>query len=301
MMLDIIEQYKRTLMARGLSSHTIRAYENDLLQFETFLHKFFEDRNIILSEINRLFIRDYLRFLNENNRSNRTLARKVTVIRNFFKFCKINNIITKNPALNLPTPKFEKILPKYFTETEMNKLLEIPDIKTKFGVRNKAIMELIYSCGLRVSEVSGCKINSLDLNSRLVRVIGKGNKERIIPIGKKAVKAMREYLKIRQKFVSKEKNNSVFLTKSGNKLLPDELRQIIDRYILLIAQTKGYSPHSLRHSFATHLTANGADLIAVQEMLGHANLSSTEIYTHLTLEDLRKEYEQAHPRSKKED
>jgi len=301
-----ITQYIRTQISRGLSEHTIKAYESDLNQLEEFLKKYFENEEIKVEQISRLFLRDFMRHLSVNSRSNRTLARKATTIKNFFQFCERNKIIYTNPAANLKIPKFEKHLPKYFTEIEIEALLNIPDLTSKFGIRNKAILELIYSSGMRISEIANCTLQQIDLNEKIIRVIGKGNKERIVPVGKKAIKAIKNYLHIRNQFHLPEKGelkriSNIFLSKSGKSLSSDELREILDRYIILVAKTKGYSPHSIRHSFATHLLSHGADLRAVQEMLGHSNLSTTEIYTHLSLKDLKKVYEQAHPRSKKKD
>jgi integrase/recombinase XerD len=300
-MQEAIDKYIKTLISRGLSKHTINSYEKDLLQFKEHLRKYFENNIILLEGISRLFIRDFLRDLSMKGRSNRTLARKATSIRNFFKFCETFDLISNNPAINLQIPKFEKKLPKHFTENEIEELLNIPDLSSKFGIRNKAVLEIIYSSGLRISEVASVSITQLDLASNLVKVKGKGNKERIIPVGSKAVKAIKNYLAIRDQFVSRDSDESLFLSKSGKPLTPDELREILDRYIRLVAKTSGYSPHSIRHSFATHLISHGADLRAVQEMLGHSNLSTTEIYTHLSLKDLKKVYQQAHPRSTKKD
>ena len=297
-MQEAIEKFIRTLLSRGLSKHTIKAYESDLLQLNGFLEKYFEDGKIDINEITRLFLRDYLRDLSIKGRNNRTLARKSTTIKSFFHFCERNEFIEKNPAMNMQIPRFEKQLPKFFTEKEMEDLLNIPDLSSRFGVRNKAILELIYSCGMRISEVAHCKINKIDLTEKTIRIIGKGNKERIVPVGKMAIRAVKNYVKIRNQFESRESDDSLFLSKSGKPLSSDELREILDRYIILVAKTKGYSPHSIRHSFATHLISRGADLRAVQEMLGHSNLSTTEIYTHLSIKDLKKVYEQAHPRSK---
>ncbi|MBT6994243.1 MAG: tyrosine-type recombinase/integrase, partial [Candidatus Cloacimonetes bacterium] len=252
-------------------------------------------------EISRLFLRDFLRHLSLNGRHNRTLARKVTTLKSYFQFCTKNNFINENPAEKLKIPKFEKKLPKYFSEKEMEELFVIPDLTTKFGVRNRAILEIIYSCGMRISEVANCKISWINLSSNLAQIVGKGNKERIVPIGKKAKIALRNYLKIKSQFDSKFSDNSLFLSKSGKPLSANEIREILARYLILVAKTKGYSPHSIRHSFATHLLSNGADLRAVQEMLGHSKLSTTEIYTHLSLTDLKDAYKQAHPRSKKKD
>jgi tyrosine recombinase XerC len=305
-MKEAIKLFIRTQMSRGLSQHTIKAYESDLQQLHNFLIKYFEDENVDVNAITRLYLRDFLRSLSLKGVGNRSLARKSTTIKNFFQFCEKNRLIKSNPALNLKIPKFEKKLPKHFTENEMEDLLNIPDLTTKFGIRNKAILEIIYSCGMRISEVANCTIQQIDINEKLIRIIGKGNRERIVPIGKKAIKALNNYLRIRNQFYPSEKRefigiNTLFLSKSGKPLTADELREILDHYIRLVAKTRGYSPHSIRHSFATHLLSHGADLRAVQEMLGHSNLSTTEIYTHLSLRDLKKVYNQAHPRSKKKE
>jgi len=296
-----IEEFVKTLISRGLSEHTITAYKKDLLQLQEFITKYFEDGCVRLDQITHLFLRDFLRHLSENNRNNRTLARKATTMKNFFQFCEKNEYLTKNPASNLHIPKFEKKLPKCFSEKEMDELLNIPDLTNKFGIRNRAILELIYSSGLRISEIANCKTGQIDLNDKQIRIIGKGNKERIVPVSSKAKIAIRNYEKNRNQFESRFSDDSLFLSKSGKPLSPNEIREILSRYLNLVAKTQGYSPHSIRHSFATHLLSRGADLRAVQEMLGHNNLSTTEIYTHLTLKDLKKVYEQAHPRSEKED
>lgn len=299
-MQNAITNYLRTLISRGLSQHTIKAYKSDLQQLQDFLTKYFPQM-IALDKITKLYLRDYLRDLSMNGVSNRSLARKTTTMKNFFHYCEINSLITKNPAASLKIPKFEKKLPNFFTEAEMVELINIPDLSTKFGKRNRAILEMIYSCGLRISEISSLKYDQIDMERKIIHIIGKGNKERVVPIGSRAVDSLKKYMAVRIQFESRDSDNSIFLSKSGKSLSPDELREILDRYIRLVANTKGYSPHSLRHSFATHLLNRGADLRAVQEMLGHSNLSTTEIYTHLSLKDLKKVYEQAHPRGDKKD
>ncbi|MDP8204225.1 MAG: tyrosine recombinase [Candidatus Tenebribacter mawsonii] len=300
-MQKIIDEFVKILISRGLSEHTITAYKKDLLQLQKFLSRYFDDEVIDVDEITRLYLRDFLRYLSDNHRNNRTLARKATTIKNFFQFCEKNKYISKNPASKLSIPKFEKKLPKCFSEKEMEELLNIPDLTSKFGIRNRAILELIYSSGLRISEIANSRIGQIDLAEKQIRIIGKGNKERIVPISSKAKIAIRNYMKTRDQFRSRFSDDTFFLSKSGRPLSSNEIREILSRYLNLVAKTKGYSPHTIRHSFATHLLARGADLRAVQEMLGHANLSTTEIYTHLTIKDLKKVYEQAHPRSNKED
>ncbi len=295
-----VYQFVVSLKSRNLSKHTIKAYSKDLEQLQFFLQRYFQDGKVTLSEVTRQFLRDYLREMNRQGCGNRSLARKVTTVKIFFRFCVLHDFLEQDPAENLKIPKFEKKLPKFFSEKEMEELLHIPDLTSKFGIRNRAMLELIYSSGLRISEVANLTLSQLDLNNKLIRIIGKGNKERIVPLGSQAKRTIRNYLGIRNKFSGKESREELFLSKSGKALTSDELREILDRYISLVARTKGYSPHSIRHSFATHLLAHGADLRAVQEMLGHSNLSTTEIYTHLSLKDLKEIYNQAHPRSKGE-
>ena len=300
-MQNLINKFLNQQKSKGLSKNTITAYRKDLEQLADFLKKYFADSIVKIEEVKRLFLRDFLRNLKMRDRTNRTLARKTSTIKEFFAFCENEIKLVSNPAANLKSPKFKKKLAKFFSQEEMDKLLELPDLNTKFGIRNRAILELIYSSGLRISEVSALNNTQIDIRNKILKIIGKGNKERVVPITKAGIKWLKKYLRIRNKFESKFSENYVFLSKSGRKLTPNELREILDRYIFLVAKTKGYSPHSIRHSFATHLLSNGADLRAVQKMLGHSNLSTTENYTHLSLTDLKKVYKQAHPRSNKKD
>jgi site-specific recombinase XerD len=195
-------------------------------------------------------------------------------------------------------PKYEKKLPKFFSEDDAAQLVELPDEDTVFGLRNRAILELIYSSGLRASEVASTRISQLDMLKRVLLVHGKRNKERMVPVGKKAIQAIQKYLQIRSKLASQDSGDLLFLTKSGKQFNQKEIWSVLAKYLYLVAQQKGYSPHVLRHTFATHLLKNGADLRAIQEMLGHEQLTTTEIYTHVSLEDVQKAYHKAHPRAK---
>ena len=257
-------------------------------------NNYFEN-DIEVRKISRLFIRDFLKSQFAENVKNKTLSRKVSSLKKFFKFCISKKVIEIDPTKSLKSPKIRKELPKVFTEKEIENLLELPDLKTKFGIRNRAILELIYSCGLRISEVSNLKIKDFSNDFKTLSVIGKGKKKRILPVGRIARKYLKKYLKYRSNFGIKQSKEVFFLSKSGKKLTSDEIREILEKYIILIAQTKGYSPHTIRHSFATHLLANGADLRAVQEMLGHSNLSTTQIYTHLSLSEIKSIYQETHP------
>lgn len=285
------------LALEGKSPRTIEAYKLDLDQFNGFVKRFFESEEVPVQGITVLNIRDFLRHLNEIPDCNRSLARKSASLNSFFRYCKTQGITTANPMDKIKRPKYEKPLPKCFTEEEVRNLLAIPDTTSPFGMRNRAILETLYSCGLRLMELAGIKMNDLDMKNGLLRVKGKGNKERIVPIGSFALNAIMEYLPIRDNLKTEQSPDRLFLTKSGKAFDTDQLDIILKRYFLLIARAKGYSPHTLRHSFATHMLARGADLRAIQELLGHALLSTTELYTHVSLEDIKKAYNKGHPRS----
>ena len=295
---EYLKKYRQEMTASGFSPHTVRAYMGDLEQFFTYIEIFFESGVVELSEITKNSVRDFLCYLSTNRRSNRTLSRKMTAINDFFIFLRREGIISKNPISNMSMPKLESRLPTYFTETEMTNLLKIPDITTKFGQRDQTMMELMYSCGLRISEVANCSLKDIDSQRGLIRVLGKGNKTRLVPLGRTVLSSLEQYSKVRYRFLSRYSDDTLFLSKSGRPLSPDEIRTILDKYIKLIARTGGYSPHSIRHSFATHLLSRGADLRAIQEMLGHSQLSTTEKYTHVSFPDLIKAYKLAHPRNK---
>ncbi|MBW6513158.1 MAG: tyrosine recombinase [Candidatus Syntrophosphaera sp.] len=293
-----VENYLQYIRGEAKSSCTILAYKRDLEQFQGFLERFFESSNVQTEAISVLMIRDFLRWLHDKPVCNRTLARKTATLNSFFRYLKLTGRIAKNPMDKIKRPKFEKKLPQVFTEEEMVTLLRVPDQSSVYGIRNRAILELLYSSGLRISELANLQMNDLDLKKGLARVVGKGNKERIVPVGKEALSAILDYLPARDKLKKEHSSNRLFLTKSGRDFKDFQLYTVLNGYFAIVAQRKGYSPHTLRHSFATHMLARGADLRAVQEMLGHANLSTTEIYTHVTLEDLKEAYKKGHPRGK---
>ncbi|MBI9032345.1 tyrosine recombinase [bacterium] len=291
-------EYLKYLKALGKSSNTLESYQRDLLQFVDFLNLKYE--TITIEEIDRHIIRDFMGYLYESlNNSNRSISRKLTALKGFFKYCVINKLMTSNPTLTMKNPKFEKKIPRFFSEKDMELLLSLPDLSSKFGVRNLAILELFYSSGLRITELIILTLTSIDFTEKIIKVHGKGDKTRLIPVGRKAIEAIQNYLSIRGTFLSKFSGNILFLSKSGKPLDRLELKAILSQYLQLVGQKKGYSPHTLRHTFATHMLSNGADLRAIQEMLGHANLSTTEIYTHVSLTDLTRTVNDLHPRSKK--
>lgn len=272
---------------KNYSSHTILNYSIDLNEFLEFLGEETAVQSIVY-----LHFRRFLAHLRTRNHKPRTLARKLSSLRSFFKFLHREGLIQENPALLIVTPKLDKPLPKFLSEKDAVTLLEAPLSDNAMGLRDRAIMETLYSAGLRVSELVGMNIDSVDAISNIVKVEGKGKKERLVPIGNKAVEAIQMYLAKREK-----NSRALFLNQRGTRLTDRAVRNIINKYILKASLLMHVSPHTLRHSFATHLLDHGADLRSVQELLGHSNLSTTQIYTHVTTDRLKKVYDQAHPRA----
>ncbi len=298
-MQEVLDEYLKYLQALGKSTNTIEAYRSDLTQFLVFVIENY-DNSLSLQDIDRHIIRDFMAYLSESlDNGNRSISRKLTAIKGFFKYCLYHKYILQNPTLTMKNPKYEKKIPQFFSEQDMELLLSLPDLSSKYGVRNLAILELFYSSGLRISELIILTLESIDFQRKIIKVHGKGDKTRLVPVGNKAIEAIQNYLHLRDSFASKYSDNILFLSKTGKALDRLELSTILSQYIKLVGQQKGYSPHTLRHTFATHMLSNGADLRAIQEMLGHANLSTTEIYTHVTMKDLTKTVNDLHPRSKK--
>jgi tyrosine recombinase XerC len=282
-----IEKFLRYLeIERNYSKHTLVNYHIDLNEFMKFIDV------LPVEKVNYLTLRKYLAAMKEKSLQNRSLARKLASLRSFFKFLCREGLLKENPTVSLATLKLEKKLPIFLTEAEINSLLESPSKEDAPGLRDRAIMETLYSTGMRVSELVGLNIENIDFISGVVKVLGKGKKERLLPIGDKAISAIRQYLKKRPK-----ESQNLFLNKNNGKLTDRGVRLIINKYIKIVSDKERVSPHTLRHSFATHLLNHGADLRSVQELLGHANLSTTQIYTHLTTQRLKDVYDKAHPRA----
>ncbi len=271
---------------KNYSSHTILNYRIDLDEFCRAM------ADVAIEKIEYLHLRRYLAQIKTRNFRPRTVARKISAIRSFFKFLQREGHIKENPAVLLSTPKLDKKLPNFLTENEMTLLIEAPVLDKEAGFRDKAILETLYSAGLRVSELVGLNIENVDFFGNVVKVMGKGKKERIVPIGDVALKSLKDYLDRRKK-----KSNILFLNKNGTRLTARSVGNIVHKCINLTSAHKSISPHVLRHSFATHLLNRGADLRSVQELLGHVNLSTTQIYTHVTTERLKSVYNKAHPRA----
>ncbi len=285
-----IEQFCNSLKAeKDVSPHTMRAYTKDLEEFLSFTDKKPQD-------IDNLDIRGFLASLHYRKLKKSSIARKLATIRSFFKYLHREGIVKKNPAKLVSSPKVQKILPRFLTVDEAFALMDSPKGDTFQASRDKAILELLYSSGLRVSELTTLDINDFDIKESLVRVKGKGKKERIIPIGSKAVEAMENYLP--ERILLKKKSQALFLNNRGGRLTQRSIRRIVDKYGRMIALKGHLSPHALRHTFATHLLHGGADLRAIQELLGHSSLSTTQKYTHVDIAHLIEVYDKAHPLAK---
>ena len=286
-----IEKFKDYLTKeKNYSPHTVRNYAADLCEFAKFLS------GKELKDVDYITVRKMLGFLRERAISKRSIARKLSALRTFFTFLVRDGYLTSNPVASVSTPKMDKKLPVFLDEKAVLKLLTSPDKASFRGLRDKAILETLYGAGLRVSELVGIDIGDVDFISGVIKVLGKGRKERIAPVGDAAITAIREYVAKRDKKTG-EDNKALFLNKSMKRLSDRGVRCIMDKYITILSTEGHISPHTLRHSFATHLLNRGADLRSVQELLGHKNLSTTQIYTHVTTERLKSVYDKAHPRA----
>lgn len=288
----LFEKFLRYLeIEKNASNHTILNYKLDLYDFK----KFLEDKPI--ENVDYLILRKFLLYLKESNLTNRTISRKLSCLRSFYKFLFREGLIKNNPVLMLSTPKQDKMLPIFLTEDEVTKLIEAPNDDTVLGLRDRAILETLYSTGMRVSELVSLNIDNIDFIGGTVKVMGKGKKERLLPIGDRAIGAINKYLSQRNSGKKRVDSRILFLNKNNKRITDRGIRKIVNKYINKVTLKSGISPHTLRHSFATHLLNRGADLRSVQELLGHANLSTTQIYTHLTTDKLKSIYDKAHPRA----
>ncbi len=279
---------------RNASPHTIDAYRRNLLQF----HEFVKAAGISFARIDNRIIRSFLSYLYKKQEKKSTIARKLAVLRSFFQFCIQKKWTKDNPAKVVSTPKQEKLVPSFLSEEEMAVLLELPGSGKPLDRRNKALLELLYATGLRVSELVGLDLMDINFDERLLRVRGKGKKERIVPYGRVSEKSLRHYLESRCQIAQGRLDTAaVFLNYRGQRLSTRSVQRIVRSYIQETALKRKISPHSLRHSFASHLLSRGADLRAIQELLGHASLATTQKYTHLDLKHLVEVYKKSHPRS----
>ena len=285
---------------RQLSAHTIAAYTRDLRDFSEFVATRAEGKSWDWSSVDRLTLRAYLGHLSKQRFARRTIARKLSAIRSFFRFLHREEIVDANPARAVRSPKLERTLPAWLSRQEAEKLFALAENRAADsgfrGARDLAVLELFYASGMRLSELQGLNWDDLDLVGDQVKVRGKGRKERIVPLGTAAVRALRRY-QLRRAEVTNVDRNAVFVSERGKRLSARQLQNVVTAFLSTIAEEAGLSVHSLRHSFATHLLDAGADLMAVKELLGHASLSTTRIYTHTSKEHLKRVYDQAHPRA----
>lgn len=279
---------------KNASPHTIASYQRDLLQLADYL----EEGNVKLRGIDNIVLRGFLARLQERKNKKSTIARKLAAIRTFLQFCMKKKWVEDNPAKIVATPKQEKHVPSFLSENEMAEFLDIPDDKQPLDLRDKCVLELMYATGIRVSELVGINLEDVDFTERLIRIRGKGKKERIVPFGKKAQDSLSFYIRARIQFNKGQiDEQALFLNYRGERLTSRSVERIVDKYIRITAVRRKISPHSLRHSFASHLLSRGADLRVIQELLGHESLATTQKYTHIDLRQLLKVYKKSHPRS----
>lgn len=277
------------IIDKKYSENTIKSYNNDLKKYELFF------KNTNISNIKEKHIKEYLKHLKENNNDNRTINHNISTLRSFYKFLLIEKILKENPMEYIEMPKTKKSLPKTLSIEEIDKLLNFK-LTNEFSYRNKAMLELMYSSGLRVSELVNVKIHDIDTSNCIIRIMGKGKKERIVPLGDYAIKYIELYIKeYREKLIKRELNEYLFINNHGKKMTRQGFFKILKQLAKEQNIKTEFSPHTLRHSFATHLLNGGADLRSIQEMLGHESISTTQIYTHVSKEQLKENYNNFHP------
>ena len=283
---------------KNVSPHTVSNYRRDIEQFLEFLRRL-STGDFMFNAVDVLLARRYLASLVGKDYSRKTIARNIAALRSFFRYlCRVQ-VVDSNPFVGIRTPKLERRLPQFLDVPELDDLLKLPPA-TVLGRRDSALLELLYGAGVRVSELVGLSLQNIDLSEQYILVFGKGSKERIIPIGRLAVKAISSYLQESRPVLLRkqpEKTDALFLNHTGTPLSDRSVRRILDKYVTRLAVHKRVTAHTLRHSFATHLLDNGADLRSVQELLGHVSLKTTQVYTHVSSERLVSVYRNAHPRA----
>lgn len=291
----LLDTYVKYLtVERTASAYTLRNYSHDVQDFLDYVGK----QHSSLQKVDRFLLRRYLASLIEAEVARSSIARKLSALRSFFKYLARENLVASDPMKSISSPKLEKRLPKFLTIPETTKLIEMADVRSPLGQRDRAILELLYACGARVSEIASLDIGKVNLASREARVWGKGSKERITLMGKPAAKAVEAYLKnSRKALAGKHTTEALFLNRFGDRLSERAVEMIVRKYALMAGVDRRVFPHLMRHTFATHLLEGGADLRVVQELLGHVNLATTQIYTHVTPGQNRRVYLASHPRA----
>jgi tyrosine recombinase XerC len=300
-----IEKYLRYLeIERNASQHTITSYENDLKQFLAFctIHFDADEQSVDLNHIERITIRLWLGELAERDLAKSSIARKVAAIRSFFKYCFKRGMVDQNPAHLLIVPKKDKPLPKTANKEDLNRMMELAEGNSPESAQHRAILELFYSTGIRLSELVQLNEKDVNFNLNQIKVLGKGAKQRIVPLGQRAREALQRHFETKQNLYGNrtdaDAREAVFLAANGQRIYPRAVQRIVKDYLQRTSEVTQKSPHVLRHSFATHLLDQGADIRIIKELLGHANLAATQVYTHTSVERLKNVYELAHPRAK---
>lgn len=293
---EILDKFLNYLKyEKNYSPNTIESYKRDVLDFYNFMAR----EEIFLQDVNFKNLRIFLGDLNFDNISKRSQARKISALRTFFKHLLNEDIVSDNPFLQISTPKLDRKNPEILYFDDLENVIEAIDDKNPLGLRNKAIFEIMYASGLRASEVCSITVSNIDLAYRQIKVMGKGSKERIVPFNKESQEVIKDYIEYGRPILDKNGEKWLFLSKNGKKMSPRSLWDVVNTSAKKLNSSLDVHPHTLRHTFATHLLDNGADIRSVQEMLGHANLSSTQVYTHVTKDRLKKVYDMAHPRANK--
>jgi integrase/recombinase XerC len=309
---SIVKYLDYLRLQKNASPHTLRNYESDLLQFLNYLTHTPEGEprpEPELGQVDNLTIREFLGALYQKGNKKSSVARKLATLRSFMKYLSVQGAIEANPAKNVSSPKLESRLPDYLTLASATELIEAPDTDADLGKRDRSILELLYGSGLRVSELVGLNLGDVSIGEGLLRVVGKGRKERIVPFGSRALAALQEYLKVRNRSIkaptpAKAKGNkrpgeAFFVSYRGRRLTGRSIGHIVDHHVGRLAQRLKVHPHTLRHTFATHMLSAGADLRSIQELLGHESLSTTQKYTHVSVAQLVRVYQSCHPRAGK--
>ena len=281
---------------KNYSENTTKNYQNDLILFKTFLD---ENHITFISGVTYDVVRKYIKYLNEKKYTAKSVARIISSLRGLFRYLYLNKVITTNPMILISTPKIEKKLPKYLEYNEVEKLLNAPNLNTEIGIRDYVVLEILYSTGIRVSELVNIKLKDIDFNNKEIRILGKGNKERIVLYGDVLKEKIKLYLDIAYDKFNILGSDYLLLNQHGKQINDREIRTIVDNNMKIAGINKKISPHTLRHTFATHMLNGGADIKTVSDLLGHESISTTTIYTHISNEQLKKVYLAAHPRAKR--
>jgi tyrosine recombinase XerC len=289
-------------ISRRASPHTVKSYSSDLVQFAAFVHEAEPDMHDV-AHLDYLLIRRYLAHLQRSGCAKSSASRKLAALRGFFRFLSKKKLITVDPTVGVSSPRKEKRLPVFLREEQIDLLMQVPDRSTPAGLRDRAALEMLYATGMRVSEIVSVNVRDIHGGAEEIRVMGKGSKQRIVLMGSAAREALADYLSAGRPVLAAKsdvKCDALFLNQQGTRLTDRSVRRIVNKYIESVSDSLKISPHTMRHTFATHLLAHGADLRSVQELLGHSSVATTQIYTHVTRERMKEVYDKAHPRAMEE-